>query len=501
MKKYLIILSVLALCFCIAVNVDADYFRSDFAGTWMIFENDSFNVTYSSTNPIYTQSHINGTITLDNYTNITNGSWTVVYPPDPVNNPNTYTSVYETLSQVAGMNLDTTQGAVLLWNFYATQQGSTPVLHQVYLLQMAPDKDMILYSQVTVDPSTGVGMGFWIKQDSTVSYSPPDLAGTWHYDNVDGTSGSITIDSSGNVTSGGLLTVGSLGAITGTLGTDTVTGQMNSKKNAMAFIHSRGLISPLFVKQGVTMVQGDMAAGSHRFFSLFGNSTNGSPAGVSFGYVTLDSSGNVTDCNYADYRPDGTSTTSTTCKNWNMKFLFNSTGQVSGGFTRSDNQNVYTVQDGQVNSLKDFVSMVMSVSANSQATTPLFYDRSYWVNIPTQQPASSSTPTPSGGGGGGGCFIATAAYGSYLHPNVRVLRDFRDHWLLTNTLGKSLVNFYYRHSPSMADYIRQHESCRVAACLLLTPLVYAVQYPSLAALGFIFAIGLVIAKRRRNRVS
>ena len=38
------------------------------------------------------------------------------------------------------------------------------------------------------------------------------------------------------------------------------------------------------------------------------------------------------------------------------------------------------------------------------------------------------------GGGGGGCFIATAAFGSYVAPNVKLLRDFRDHYLLTSAI-------------------------------------------------------------------
>ncbi|RMG71501.1 MAG: hypothetical protein D6710_05960 [Nitrospirae bacterium] len=93
-----------------------------------------------------------------------------------------------------------------------------------------------------------------------------------------------------------------------------------------------------------------------------------------------------------------------------------------------------------------------------------------------------------GGDGGGGCFIATAAYGSYLAPEVRLLRRFRDRYLLTNPAGRLFVRLYYTCSPPVARLISRYPVLRFPTLVLLTPLVYSIKYPE----GFL-SVGVLSA--------
>lgn len=124
--------------------------------------------------------------------------------------------------------------------------------------------------------------------------------------------------------------------------------------------------------------------------------------------------------------------------------------------------------------------------------------------------ASSVTSALGGGGGGGGCFIATAAYGSLFEPHVKVLRQFRDIYLLPSRIGQAFVKTYYRYSPPVADFIAEHDTLRAVVRVGLAPLVamsYVALHTTLAQkmvmvlLTISLLAGLVAVIRRRQRFS
>jgi hypothetical protein len=73
----------------------------------------------------------------------------------------------------------------------------------------------------------------------------------------------------------------------------------------------------------------------------------------------------------------------------------------------------------------------------------------------------------------GGCFIATAAYGSPLAPQVDVLRTFRERHLRPYAPGRVVIRFYETWSPPLADVIRSSDALRFVVRVLLWPVVGA----------------------------
>lgn len=154
----------------------------------------------------------------------------------------------------------------------------------------------------------------------------------------------------------------------------------------------------------------------------------------------------------------------------------------------------YTINDfGSANPNTDEVVLLVANISDSDNLKASFSVATGVVQtaVPVNMVANK---TSAGAKSGGGCFIATAAYGSYLHPQVQVLRNFRDSYLLTNAPGRLFVSTYYYLSPPLADFISKHDLLRAITRFLLTPLIVSVIHPiifiSILALSLIFYLSV-----------
>lgn len=69
------------------------------------------------------------------------------------------------------------------------------------------------------------------------------------------------------------------------------------------------------------------------------------------------------------------------------------------------------------------------------------------------------------------CFVATAAYGDPSHPDVEVLRRFRDRYLMRSRAGRAFVGLYYRYSPPLARFVAKRPALRALSRAVLGPAV------------------------------
>jgi hypothetical protein len=111
--------------------------------------------------------------------------------------------------------------------------------------------------------------------------------------------------------------------------------------------------------------------------------------------------------------------------------------------------------------------------------------------------------------GAGWCFIATAAYGTPMAEEIQILREFRDEYLLTSPMGEALVEFYYRVSPPIAEFITEHPSLKpivraglVPAVAMSTTAVNTTPVEKAAIIGLLVLVSVAVAiwaTKRRGR--
>jgi len=146
-------------------------------------------------------------------------------------------------------------------------------------------------------------------------------------------------------------------------------------------------------------------------------------------------------------------------------------GSTEGGSVTTPGEGTFTYDAGTVVRIAikadagyrfvNWTGDIATLECQCHSTTVIMNGNYYIIANFAQMP-----PAPAGY-----CFIATAAYGTPMAEEIQILREFRDEYLLITPVGKALVDFYYKVSPPMAEFITEHPSLKPIVRVGLLPAV------------------------------
>ena len=350
----------LVVLFCFFQPAPAAAFATaDLAGTWHVS-------AFSDIAGVNNADAIGGSFTVNSSGTVTGGSLTDV-DGDPIS--------------VTGGSLSLNADGVLSGTIL-TNDGSPST---VTITGGALDNSKNLMTFVA-NTSPDVSRSFVTGIKGGGSFSTADLAGQWRIvtfadlssgNEPDAASGTITLDSSGNVTggaftdsenlmtsvTGGMLTSNGSGVLTGSIvlndgGPYTITvvaGKLNADKNQFTMVLTDSETTPIIanaIKTGGSYTTSNLA-GTWRYFTFADTIdsviSGGNPVWTT-GTVAVDSSGNVTAGTYADSEGGAATVTGAS------SFAITGAGIVTGTLVLSSGVTI-TIVDGQMRDDETFLSM------------------------------------------------------------------------------------------------------------------------------------------------
>ncbi len=189
-------------------------------------------------------------------------------------------------------------------------------------------------------------------------------------------------------------------------------------------------------------------------------------------------------------------------QNINFDAVVNSSSSYKDfGFTIEGN--VPTLNDRSITGLSNGQGYYFMFANVDEAENVFYFSNPAELSLGANKMYYTAIPMEvSGALEGEECFVATAAYGSPLAPQLGILRAFRDQFLKTNKWGQWFVEKYYIYGPSLAQKIKRHDSARAVVRGALGPVVMAAQWMILHGLksfilfSFIgFISGFLIVRR------
>ncbi|MCM8766744.1 MAG: fibronectin type III domain-containing protein [Candidatus Omnitrophica bacterium] len=110
---------------------------------------------------------------------------------------------------------------------------------------------------------------------------------------------------------------------------------------------------------------------------------------------------------------------------------------------------------------------------------------------PTYFTTKTITPPPPPPTEGGGCFIASVCFGENSWQ-VKILKEFRDRILLKSNFGRKFVKFYYKISPQISEYLKNHKVFILTTKILLYFVIIFIMLLMSKFLMYTFITGFII---------
>jgi len=130
----------------------------------------------------------------------------------------------------------------------------------------------------------------------------------------------------------------------------------------------------------------------------------------------------------------------------------------SNSFDRTAKLTALLILKERVNIAWEVTTLIGSMDLRNDFRNRYNENKNSLSNLRNQLASINTGGSRTGSGSGGSCYIATMAYGDYDHPQVLVLRKFRDEVLTKSKAGNLFINLYYRTSPKLVSLLKGHES-------------------------------------------
>ncbi|MBL0325864.1 MAG: hypothetical protein IPP61_11885 [Cytophagaceae bacterium] len=108
----------------------------------------------------------------------------------------------------------------------------------------------------------------------------------------------------------------------------------------------------------------------------------------------------------------------------------------------------------KVNEAFDVTTTIGNMDLRQDFRSRYTANRNSLSSLKTQLANFNTGSSNGSSGSGGGCYIATMAYGNYDHPQVMILRQFRDDVLSKSQFGKWFIKKYYFYSPKLVEKLK-----------------------------------------------